>query len=167
MKTLIIVLIIVMIIQTCVFIYANFIAAYDRREQVANVEILNSAQQNFVAEKERFLDIIKTKEKTILEWASRAHKLDIELGYVKKANGLLMNKTNYVEGLKDSFDEQLQREYKAFLCADILHDVVDKQDIERIVYAYGFMAAANWVAKCVGVDVNFEIDKRIANSLLS
>ena len=50
METLIIILIVVMIAQTCVFIYGNFFDISRNRESSANMEVVKGAQANFLDE---------------------------------------------------------------------------------------------------------------------
>ena len=65
METLIIILIVVMIAQTVLFIYSNFIDLSARRNQAAAQEALTNAHADFCNEKKRFGEIIAKKDETI------------------------------------------------------------------------------------------------------
>lgn len=155
METLIIILIVVMIAQTCIFIYANFVSIAKQKADMANAEILNGAQKNFLDEKEQYKENLKAKDEIIELWYDRANKLEFELAEARKVNGLLKNRTAYVEGLKDSFNQQAEGEWEANeLKAEI------GEWTHRRCFAEGMKAAAEWICKAVGVDVKFEIDGR-------
>ena len=155
MKTLIIILIVVMIAQACIFIYANFIDISRSRESSANTEILKDSMNNFLDEKEQFKENLKAKDEAIRWWFDRANKLDFELAEARKVNGLLKNRTFHVEGLKDSFNLQAEGSWEAdATCADI------GEWTQRRCFVEGMKAGAEWVCKAVGVDVTFDIDGR-------
>lgn len=155
METLIIILIVVMIAQTCVFIYANFVSISREREARTNTEILNGAQKNFLDEKGQYKENLKVKDKIIEQWYDRANKLEFELAEARKVNGLLKNRTAYVEGLKDSFNQQAEYEWEK----DSMEGEVDDRT-QRRCFVEGMKAGAEWICEAVGVDVKFEIDGR-------
>ena len=155
METLIIILIVVMIAQTCIFIYANFVSIAKQQAEKANAEILNNAQKNFLDEKEQFKENLKAKDKVIQQWFDRANKVEFELAEARKVNGLLKNRTFHVEELKDSFNLQAEGEWEK----DALQAEIGEWT-QRRCFAEGMKAGAEWICGAVGVDVRFEIDGR-------
>ena len=79
METLIIILIVVMIAQTMLFIYSNFIDLSARRNQAAAQEALTNAHADFCNEKKRFGEIIAKKDETIRELTSNNVKMQAEI----------------------------------------------------------------------------------------
>ena len=79
METLIIILIVVMIAQTVLFIYSNFIDLSARRNQAAAQEALTNAHADFCNEKKRFGEIIAKKDDTIRELTSDKVKMQAEI----------------------------------------------------------------------------------------
>ena len=79
METLIIILIVVMIAQTMLFIYSNFIDLSARRNQAAAQEALTNAHADFCNEKKRFGEIIAKKDETIRELTSNKVKMQAEI----------------------------------------------------------------------------------------
>ena len=79
METLIIILIVVMIAQTVLFIYSNFIDLSARRNQAAAQEALTNAHADFCNEKKRFGEIIAKKDETIRELTSNKVKMQAEI----------------------------------------------------------------------------------------
>ena len=155
METLIIILIVVMIAQTCIFTYANFIDLSHRRESCANMEILNGAQANFLDEKEQFREHLEAKDRVIQQLADRANKLEFELAEARKVNGLLKNRTFHIEGLKDSFNQQAEYEWGK----DMIEGEADDRT-KRRCFVEGMKAGAEWICDAVGIDVKFDIDSR-------
>lgn len=154
MNTLIIILIVAMIAQTCVFIYANFIDLHNKREATANAEAIKAAYVNFNDEKMQFKENLKAKDEIIRQWIDKCNKLDFELAEARKVNGLLKNRTAYVEGLKDSFNRQAEAEW------DGRGFIETGGNAEHLRFVEGMKAGAEWVAECVGIKVEFEIDDR-------
>lgn len=75
----IIILIVVMIAQTVLFIYSNFIDLSARRNQAAAQEALTNAHADFCNEKKRFGEIIAKKDETIRELTSNKVKMQAEI----------------------------------------------------------------------------------------
>ena len=75
----IIILIVVMIAQTMLFIYSNFIDLSARRNQAAAQEALTNAHADFCNEKKRFGEIIAKKDETIRELTSNKVKMQAEI----------------------------------------------------------------------------------------
>ncbi len=79
METLIIILIVVMIAQTMLFIYSNFIDLSARRNQAAAQEALTNAHADYCNEKKRFGEIIAKKDETINNLTSDNVKMHAEI----------------------------------------------------------------------------------------
>ena len=155
MQVLIITLIVVLIVQTIYSIYVTFIDASNKRQQAAAQELLTNQHGDFLMEKENFQKILKARDETIKLWIDKVNKLDFELAEARKVNGLLKGRTFHIEGLKDSINQVAEngwdlREY-APEC---------KGKTPRQCYAEGVKLGAEWIAKCVGVKVKFELDGR-------
>lgn len=67
MKILIIILIVLMVVEMAVYIYAQFIDMTNRRQQAAFQEQMKSIQIDFLNEKHRFQTIIDEKDKQLKE----------------------------------------------------------------------------------------------------
>ena len=155
METLIIVLIVAVIAQTCVFIYANFIDVNNKRERASALELMTNQHADFLREKENFLKILRAKDEIIKQWIDKVNKLDFELDETRKVNGLLKSRTAYIEGLEDSFNQQAEAVW------GIRRQITNIEHLApRIQFVEGMKAGAEWLAECVGVKVVFEIDDR-------
>ena len=82
MKALIIILIVVLIAQTCVFIYAHFIDIANNRLAAASQQMVASAQESFLAEKKRLQEAIDNRDKTIKEWVQKYESLARQQSYL-------------------------------------------------------------------------------------
>lgn len=153
MQTLIIILIVALIAQTCVSIYANFIDMSEKRINAANAGIVSGAQKRFFQDTETYKSNLAIKDEIIKQWIDKFNKADFELAEARKVNGLLKNRTAYVEGLKDSFNRQAEALWEN-------RGYIEEGDKERMRFVEGMKAGAEWVAECVGVKVEFEIDDR-------
>lgn len=154
MKLLILILIVVLIVQTCLFIYASFIDTANKRVIADNNEIIKEAQKRYNQDTENLKRSLEWKDRILQEWINKANKLDSELTEARKVNGLLKNRTAYVEELEDSFNQQAELEWNE-------HGYIEKGlKKERMRFVEGMKAGAEWLANCVGVKVVFEIDDR-------
>jgi hypothetical protein len=72
-----------------------------------------------------------------------------------KDNGLLKNRTAYIEGLQDSFNQQAEGEWE-----NIAIFAEARKDSQRRCYVEGMKAGAEWICKAVGVKAEFVIDDR-------
>ena len=154
METLIIILIVVMIAQTVLFIYNNILEKTSQKQALTFQEQVKNAQIDFTAEKEQMRKNYEAKDEIIRQWINKCNKLDIELSEARKVNGLLKSRTAYVEGLQDSFNQQAE---------DVWRNrgyIEPKGNQERLRFVEGMKAGAEWVAECVGIKVEFEIDDR-------
>lgn len=82
MQILIITLIIVLIAQTCVFIYANFIDIASKRVAAASQEMVASAQEAFLLEKKRLQEAVDNRDRTIKEWVQKYDSLARQQSYL-------------------------------------------------------------------------------------
>lgn len=82
MQTLIIILIIVLIVQTCVFIYAHFIDIANNRLAAASQQMVASAQEAFLSEKQRLQECIDNRDRTIKEWVKKYEALASQQSYL-------------------------------------------------------------------------------------
>lgn len=79
MENLIIILIVVLIAQTVIFIYSNFIDLSNKRDRAAAQEALTNAHADFCNEKKNFGKIIAEKDKAIRELNSNNVKMQAEI----------------------------------------------------------------------------------------
>lgn len=100
MKTLIIILIVVLIAQTCVFIYAHFIDIANYRLAAASKQMVASAQEAFLSEKKRMQEAIGNRDKTIKEWEQEYEQLLRQNSYLMEQNRILMKGTDTDGGVK-------------------------------------------------------------------
>lgn len=155
METLIIILIVAMIAQTCVFIYANFIDNANNRAVAANNEIVKVAQQRFLQDTETYKKNLEAKDEILKQWIDNYNKCAAELDEARKVNWLLKNRTACIEGLKDSICQVAEYSWDLRKC----DPTKDGQD-NRQCFAEGVKVGAEWLAECVGVKVKFELDGR-------
>lgn len=155
METLIIILIVLMTVQTVLFIYNNIIDKTAQRRLQAYQEQVKNAQIDFTLEKEQMRRNYEERDRAIERWAEKCNRLDAELYEARKVNGLLKNRTAHVEGLKDSFCQQAEYEWEK----DSMEGEVDDRT-KRRCFVKGMKAGAEWICGAVGVDVRFEIDGR-------
>jgi hypothetical protein len=155
METLIIILIVVMIAQTVLFIYNNIIDKAAQKQAVAFQEQVKNAQLDFTQEKEQMRKNYEAKDEIIKQWIDKCNKLDFELSEARKVNGLLKNRTAYIEGLQDSFNQQAEGEWESVA---IFAEAEKKS--QRRCYVEGMKAGVEWICGAVGVKAEFEIDDR-------
>lgn len=151
----IIILIVVMIVQTCVFIYSNFIDINKVRDSRANAEIVADAQKNFIQEKSRLQMMCDAKDDATKQWIDKYNLVVRQLDEARKVNGLLKNRTAYIEGLKESFNHQAEGEWDS---VTVFAEANKKS--QRRCYVEGMKAGAEWICNAVGVKTEFEIDGR-------
>jgi hypothetical protein len=65
MKTLIIILVVAMLVQTITYIYSHIFDINANKANGATIDMLNSAVQSFVQEKENFQKILNIKDENI------------------------------------------------------------------------------------------------------
>lgn len=94
MKALIIILIVVLIAQTCVFIYAHFVDIANNRLAAASQQMVASAQESFLAEKKRMQEAIDNRDKTIKEWVQKYESLARQQSYLIGEYNKLKEKSN-------------------------------------------------------------------------
>ena len=82
METLVIILIIVLIVQTCVFIYSHFIDIANNRLAAASQQMVANTQEAFLAEKQRLQECIDNRDKTIKEWVQKYESLARQQSYL-------------------------------------------------------------------------------------
>ena len=75
MQTLIIILIVVLIAQTCVFIYANFIDISNKRNAADTQKMITDAQSCYLADKARLQMCVDNREMQVHEWAKKYNEL--------------------------------------------------------------------------------------------
>ena len=155
METLIIILIVVMIAQTVLFIYNNIIDKTAQKQAVAFQEQVKNAQIDFTKEKEQMRKNYEAKDEIIKQWINKCNKLDFELSEARKVNGLLKNRTAYIEGLRESFNQQAEGEWDS---VSIFAEACKKS--QRLCFVEGMKAGAEWICNAVGVKAEFEIDDR-------
>ena len=154
MEILIIILIVAIIVQTCAFTYANFIDTANKRESAANAETVRTAQHRFIQDTEEYRNNLRIKDEVLKQWIGKYNSCARERDEARIVNGLLKQRTAYIEGLKDSFNQQAEHEWQG------RGFIEQGANAERLRFVEGMKAGAEWVAKCVGVDVEFEIDER-------
>ena len=155
METLIIILIVVMIVQTVLFIYNEIIDKAARRQYLMFQEQVKNAQLDYTNEKEQMRINYEMKDHVIKQWIDKCNKLDFELGEARKVNGLLKNRTAYIEGLKDSFNRHAEDEWEA-----VAAFAEARNDSQRRCFVGGMKVGAEWICKAVGIEADFEIDGR-------
>lgn len=81
MKALIIILIVVLILQTAIYVYAQFIDITRNRQQANFQEQMKNIQADFLNEKQRLQKIIDKKnehlEEAIQNWKSAATRVEV------------------------------------------------------------------------------------------
>ncbi len=155
METLIIVLIVAMIAQTCVFIYANFIDMSDKRANAANAETVSDVQNRCFQDTESYKHNLEMKDEVLKQWIDKYNRAESALDEARRVNGLLKNRTAYIESLEDSFNQQAEAAWGIRRCITNIKNLTP-----RIQFVEGMKAGAEWLAECVGVKVKFEIDDR-------
>jgi hypothetical protein len=155
METLIIILIVVMIAQTVLFIYSNFIDIDKVRESRANAEIVAETQKDFIQEKTRLRMLCDAKDNATKQWIDKYNLAASQLAEARKVIGLLKNRTAHIEGLKDSFNQQAEGEWD---CIAVFAEACNKS--QRRCYVEGMKTGAEWICDAVGVKIEFDIDGR-------
>ena len=154
MQSLIIILIVTLIALACIFIYANIIDMTDKRNLAALNKQMADMQERFNEDIKMCRRTFDVKDDILKQWISKASELDCQLDEARKVNGLLKGRTNHIEGLKDSFNQVAEASW-------YLHkNDLKKGETARECYVEGMKAGAEWIAECVGVKVDFEIDER-------
>lgn len=149
------ILIVVMIAQTVLFIYNNIIDKTAQKQAVAFQEQVKNVQIDFTKEKEQMRKNYEAKDEIIKQWIDKCNKLDFELSEARKVNGLLKNRTAYIEGLRESFNQQAEGEWDS---VSIFAEACKKS--QRLCFVEGMKAGAEWICNAVGVKAEFEIDDR-------
>jgi len=154
MEVLLIILILVMTAQSCVFIYANFVDINKKRAERAMAEAAKESQQAYVHAIESYNRATEAKDESIQLWVRKYNHTAAQLDEMRKAYLLLKNRTAAIEGIKDSFNQTAETMWndRAY--------IEPGGNAERLRFVEGMKAGAEWLAGCVGVKVEFEIDDR-------
>ena len=96
MQILIIILIVVLIAQTSVFIYANFIDLSNKRNAADTQKMITDAQSCYLADKARLQMCVDNREQQVHEWSKKYSEL------AQKYNQL----GHIYEELKKKFDDK-------------------------------------------------------------
>lgn len=133
METLIIILIVVMIAQTVLFIYSNFIDLSARRNSAAAQEALTNAHADFCNEKKRFVEIIAKKDETIRELTSYKVKMQAEIiergKRIKHLEGIVLRPEEQMLVVWRPTIEQIKSVYAA---AGVMKQANEHTDAENL-----------------------------------
>lgn len=154
MEVLLTILILVMTAQSFVFIYANFVDINKKRAERAMAEAAKESQQSYVHAIESYNKATEAKDETIRQWIRKYNHTAAQLDETRKAYLLLKNRTAAIEGIKDSFNQIAETMW------DDRGYIEPGGNAERLRFVEGVKAGAEWLADCVGVKVEFEIDDR-------
>ena len=128
MQTLIIVLIIVLIVKTCVFIYAQFIDIAKDRLAAASQQMVASAQESFLVEKQRLQECIDNRDKTIKEWVKKYESLARQQSYwIGEYNKLKECEPHYCPTI-----EQIKSVYAAAGVMEQMHETSDAKKLMEL-----------------------------------
>ena len=152
MQTLIIILIVALIAQTCVFIYANFIDTANKRSAASMQEMVTAAQNAYLADKERLQMCIDNRDHEIHEWAKKYNEL------VNKFNALGAEYERVRKLVPD--DEVKELPYipnvdqikSVYAAAGILSSLNEKTDSDHLMALWADLKAIHKRYN-VGVDV--------------
>ena len=148
------ILILVMTAQSFLFIYANFVDINKKRAERAMAEAVKESQKSYVHAIENYNKATEEKDDTIRLWINKYNHTAAQLDETRKAYLLLKNRTAAIEGVKDSFNQMAETMW------DDRGYIEPGGNAERLRFVEGVKAGAEWLADCVGVKVEFEIDDR-------
>lgn len=146
MKTLIIILIVVLIAQTCVFIYAHFIDIANNRLAAASQQMVASAQEAFLSEKKRMQEAIDNRDKTINEWVKKYEHLFRQYSYLMELYNKKESKPHYCPTV-----EQIKSVYAA---AGVMEQVNEHTDAVNLMELWEGLK--DWHKQNGGNDITFE-----------
>lgn len=115
MQTLIIILIVVLIAQTCIFIYSNFIDLSNKRNAADTQKMITDAQNCYLTDKARLQQCIDNRDRDIHEWAKKYNDL------VGKFNALGAE----YEKLKKTIDIEDEQHKQPYLTAEQEDDIME------------------------------------------
>ena len=154
MKTLLIILIILMIVQTTLYIVVSFKDRYKEKQATDASEMWKDAQKGFVLERERLQKICEDKDHVINEWIKRCNNLHDDLTVLKRTNGLLQNHVGDLENLEESLNPQKEYEW------DSISAFFDTHQSKKQCFAEGFRLSAEWLCRKLKINAVFELDDR-------
>ena len=154
MEVLLTILILVMTAQSFVLIYADFVDINKKRAERATAEATKESLQTYVHAIESYNKATEAKDETIRLWINKYNHTAAQLDETRKAYLLLKNRTAAIEGIKDSFNQVAETMW------DNRGYIEPGGNAERLRFVEGMKAGAEWLAGCVGVKVEFEIDDR-------
>lgn len=118
MKTLIIILVVAMLVQTIAYIYSHIFDINANKTNGATIDMLNSAVQNFVEEKENFQKILNIKDETI-------SKMRIDY------NNVVINHNNLIRFFPNLLEKEAMRHVVNDKVDDSTKEIL-KEYIERL-----------------------------------
>ena len=152
MQTLIIILIVVLIAQTSVFIYANFIDLSNKRNAADTQKMITDAQSCYLADKARLQMCVDNREMQIHEWAKKYNEL------VGKFNALGAEYERVRKLLPEEDVKQLpyipnpDQIKSVYAAAGILSSMNEKTDSDHLMALWADLKAMHQRYK-IGVDV--------------
>lgn len=128
METLVIILIIVLIVQTCVFIYSHFIDIANNRLAAASQQMVANTQEAFLAEKQRLQECIDNRDRTIKEWVQKYESLARQQSYlIGEYNKLKECEPHYCPTV-----EQIKSVYAAAGVMEQMHETSDAKKLMEL-----------------------------------
>ena len=152
MQTLIIILIVALIAQTCVFIYANFIDTSNKRQATSTQEMITAAQNAYLEDKARLQCCIDNRDHEIHEWAKKYNEL------VNKFNALGAEYERVRKLVPEEEVKQLPyipnpvQIKSVYAAAGILSSLHEKTDSDNLMALWADLKAMHQRYK-IGVDV--------------
>lgn len=147
MNTLVIILIIVLIAQTCVFIYAKFIDIANNRLAAASQQMVASAQEAFLSEKQGMQEAIDNRDRTIKEWVRKYESLASQHSYlIGQYNKLKESEPHYCPTV-----EQIKSVYAA---SGVMEQMNEHSDSKKLMELWEGLK--EWHKQNGGNDITFE-----------
>lgn len=129
MQTLIIILIVVLIAQTCVVIYANFFDLSRARQYASTQEMMTNTQSSFLAEKSRLQECIDNRDKELARTVKLYNQLYQEYNEIRIR---LMNYNKESDPHYCPTIEQIKSVYAAIGVMEQMNEHTDAKNLKEL-----------------------------------
>lgn len=132
MEILIIILIVALLVQTCTFIYANFIDVSVKRSTASLQDMLATAQNSYLTDRERLQKCIDNRDKQIHEWITKYNEVINRLNALGAEYDRLRKLVPEEEAKSLPYIPNIDQIKSVLAAANVMGDMNEKTDSENL-----------------------------------
>ena len=133
MEILIIILIVALLVQTCAFIYANFIDVSRGRSTASLQDMLATAQNSYLTDRERLQKCIDNRDNQIHEWIKKYNEVVNRLNALGAEYDRLRKLVPEEEAKSLPYIPNTDQIKSVLAAANVMGDMNEKTDSENLI----------------------------------